>query len=105
MVFILVAEAPEQVELAGVGAMTHFMRARRRQTDSPGQIVQIDIHERLEIDPVRASELFTNFGEQGARGLIEDTLADLQKSVERLKSALTQENLKEISDVSAEIGF
>ena len=84
--------------------MTRFMTARRRQSAASVQIIQIDIRERLDIDPVRTSELFTNFGEQGARGLIADTLADLEQCVERLRSAVNHAQMGEVSEIAAEIG-
>ena len=84
--------------------MTRFMTARRRKTLASVQVVQLDIRERLDIDPVRTSELFSNFGDQGAQGLIKDTLADLEQSVVRLRTAVAEADLKETSDIASEVG-
>lgn len=104
VIFILARQAPVQVEKVGVRAMTRFMTARRRQTAASVQVIQINIRERLDIDPVRTSELFSGFGEKGARGLIADTLADLEQSVERLRTAVTHAQIGEVSEIASEIG-
>jgi len=88
--------------------MTRFMTARRRQAEESVQVVRINIRERLDIDPVRTSELFSSFGEHGARGLIADTLADLEQTVERLRIEINHaqtEKASEIGVVAASMGF
>ena len=84
--------------------MTRFMTARRRQTSASVQVVQLDVRERLDIDPVRTSELFSSFGELGAQGLIADTLTDLERSVDRVRSAVDYAKIDSISEIAAEIG-
>ena len=84
--------------------MTHFMTARRRRSNPTVDVVQLRIEERLDIDPLRTAELFASFGEQGAQGLIEDTLADLEQSVERLRTAATAKQIKKVGEIAAELG-
>ena len=84
--------------------MTHFMTARRRRSIPSVHVVQLKIQERLDIDPLRTAELFANFGEQGAQGLIEDTLADLEQSAELLRTAASGNQMKKVGEIAAELG-
>ena len=84
--------------------MTRFMTARRRQAAASVHVVRLKIREDLDIDPVRTSELFANFGDQGAQGLIEDTLADLERCLEQLRTSASCGNVKEVSDVDPTAG-
>jgi hypothetical protein len=104
VVFILARQAPAQVEQLGVWGMTRFMTARRRSPSASVQVVELQVRERLDIDLARTSELFSSFGEQGAQGLISDTLGDLEQSVRRLRSAVDHAQIDGIADIAAEIG-
>ena len=84
--------------------MTLFMTARRRKPAASAPVVELRIRERLDIDPARTSELFSSFGEQGAQGLIADTLADLEQNVGRLRRAMDNKQIDRVADVASEIG-